>query len=168
MPTNWGLATPCNLSTREIEKVAEAAARAFGYKSTTDLVDLVQKKLFGRIEVVDSLNALVGALQVRKDGHFTIFLPDFTSELKDRFTIAHELGHWILHADMGQRPIEVKRGGDDLGEREADVFATAFLMNASKFKRLKDKGLSDIQLAQEFNVALDDVAFRHALLEASQ
>src|SRR5919198_2119559 len=52
-----------------------------------------------------------------------------------RFTIAHELGHWICHAVEGAnprasycRPIDLTQAADRSLEREANVFAAELLM----------------------------------------
>jgi hypothetical protein len=52
-----------------------------------------------------------------------------------RFTIAHELGHWICHALEGAdpavsycRPIDLTEAADRALEREANVFAAELLM----------------------------------------
>jgi Zn-dependent peptidase ImmA (M78 family) len=52
-----------------------------------------------------------------------------------RFTIAHELGHWICHAQEGARPqpvycrqADLARDADRTLEREANVFAAELLM----------------------------------------
>jgi Zn-dependent peptidase ImmA (M78 family) len=41
------------------------------------------------------------------------------SLVRQRFTIAHELGHFVMHSE---------HGGDEHSEREADVFAATLLM----------------------------------------
>jgi hypothetical protein len=35
--------------------------------------------------------------RVTADGSFQIFLPNYTSRKRDRFTVAHEIGHFFLH-----------------------------------------------------------------------
>jgi Zn-dependent peptidase ImmA (M78 family) len=52
-----------------------------------------------------------------------------------RFTIAHEIGHWICHANEGAQPAPVycrqadlARDADRALEREANVFAAELLM----------------------------------------
>ena len=69
-------------------------------------------------------------------GNFTIFLPAHTSRTRDRFTIAHELGHYFLHyrlaATRGQQVFT--RSGRNQLETEANVFASALLMPATEFE----------------------------------
>jgi hypothetical protein len=52
-----------------------------------------------------------------------------------RFTVAHELGHWICHALEGARtrttfcrPVDVSTAADRPLEREANIFAAELLM----------------------------------------
>jgi hypothetical protein len=54
-----------------------------------------------------------------------------------RFTIAHEIGHWICHCDEGRapssepsycRPVDLTEAADRTLEREANVFAAELLM----------------------------------------
>lgn len=55
--------------------------------------------------------------------------------LRRRFTLAHELGHWICHCLEGQRtdevycrPVDVTEATDRDLEREANVFAAELIM----------------------------------------
>lgn len=54
-----------------------------------------------------------------------------------RFTIAHEIGHWVCHCDEGRapspepsycRPVDLTDAADRALEREANVFAAELLM----------------------------------------
>ena len=68
------------------------------------------------------------ALEPRGDGH-RIVLRGATGEHRRRFTIAHEIGHFVLHP----RRLAPERGGGgnaawQAQEREADQFAAELLM----------------------------------------
>lgn len=56
----------------------------------------------------------------------------FVGPAYQRFTLAHELGHAVLHPDAGgihrDRPLDGVTRSREPGEREADRFATFFLM----------------------------------------
>ena len=54
-------------------------------------LDLLVEMFGGRVEYCDSAEAL----HVRTPSDFTIYVPQFTSSARDRFTIAHELGHLL-------------------------------------------------------------------------
>jgi Zn-dependent peptidase ImmA (M78 family) len=165
--SSYHVAPPCNLSQDAIERLAELTASVWKYEATVDMTELVSR-LSGQIKLVDTLEGVVGALSVKGRQDFVITLPNFSSEVRDRFTIAHELGHFVLHSKLGRIPMEVGRGGNDLGETEADVFAAAFLMNRNTFKKLSEDGYSEIQLAQHFNVSVDDVQLRLRLIRQTE
>lgn len=77
------------------------------------------------------------SLKVDRTGKFAIFLPQFTSQMRDRFTIAHELGHYFLHYRYPKLdgPKVYARGGRNRAETEANVFAAALLMPAAPFEQ---------------------------------
>jgi Zn-dependent peptidase ImmA (M78 family) len=75
-----------------------------------------------------------------------------------RFTLAHELGHAVLHPDAGgihrDRPLDGMTRSREPGEREADRFATYFLMPS---KLLRECFLH--WFGTECFVLTDDTAF---------
>lgn len=81
------------------------------------------------------------ALHVEEPGRFFIFLPRFTSAARDRFTIAHELGHYLLHyilpKESGAKTFG--RGERNRTETEANVFASALLMPKDAFREVWEK-----------------------------
>lgn len=93
------------------------------------------RELGGRVEESRALVA-PEALTVYGPGEFTVHLPLVTSERRDRFTVAHELGHYFLHYLYprleGARSFG--RGGRDRAETEANVFASSLLMPEVKFR----------------------------------
>lgn len=101
-------------------------------------VENVVHRMGGRIDIVpysqwfDNNN---GSIEIRGVRDFTIFIPNFSPTSRDRFTIAHELGHYILHSHFGSRTGILKRSGiDERIEWEANWFAAGFLMPADLFK----------------------------------
>jgi hypothetical protein len=58
-----------------------------------------------------------------------------------RFTIAHEIGHWVLHANMNYHRDRPMNGGERANsarpqaEQEADTFAAELLMPGKALKR---------------------------------
>ena len=75
-----------------------------------------------------------GSLFVDGPRDFRILVSAFTGPERDRFTIAHELGHYVLHSSCGQRRIRASRFGSNPVEWEANWFAAAFLMPKADFK----------------------------------
>jgi len=41
-----------------------------------------------------------GMLKKEENGHFTIYINDTHAQTRQRFTIAHELGHYMLHRNL--------------------------------------------------------------------
>lgn len=95
---------------------------------------------------------------------FEIRLSRFTSPLRDVFTIAHELGHYVLHyphkAPLNEE-VPFYRYGSGPIEAQANRFAAAFLMPADEFTRLrKEFGNDEYRLASHFGVSKPAVAAR--------
>jgi len=95
---------------------------------------------------------------------FEIVLSEYTSPSRDRFTIAHELGHLFLHLRLvkekdNRAAMRATRWIDDTDDQqqraewEANWFAAAFLMPENSFlKTIHNHGLS--YTAAKFNVSL--------------
>lgn len=70
----------------------------------------------------------VSTLIVHGPREFKIRLAPQDGRLRNVFTVAHELGHYILHAKWGEKPLIAYRRDKDRTEWEANWFAAAFLM----------------------------------------
>jgi len=137
------------------------------------------------IEEGDFGSNISGCL-VSKNGKTIIGINKTDSELRKRFTIAHEIGHYILkHSRDG---LFVDRYGSDFSvnfrdentstgdvqqEREANAFAAALLMPKhmlqeelikmqKPFLDLSDEGNNDLiqQMAKKFKVSQSAMTFR--------
>jgi predicted transcriptional regulator len=115
-------------------------------------IDVLLRRLGGAVrQAVDE-----ESLHVRAKGDFTVFVPQLTSMRRDRFTIAHELGHYFLHYLYPKLVGEKRfgRGGRDRAETEANVFASALLMPAERFAAAYRLHSGDVwQLAEQFDVS---------------
>jgi len=157
-PTGW--------SRDAIDSLAAEIAGKLGYKPGGDLRPIV-RKLGGLIEV-DTWESGThsGMLEVQEGGEFTIRLSPFTAELRDRFTIAHELGHYFLHSDAGEIPIKIKREGSSRVESEANWFAAGFLLPLKTFLQAHQKfGGNIAALSARFNVSDSVIATRIKVLK---
>jgi hypothetical protein len=84
-----------------------------------------------------------------------------------RFTIAHELGHWICHALEAAdpsvsycRPIDLTEAADRALEREANVFAAELLMPERPVRQAWAE-LGDVdQIAAQFDVSPSAMRWR--------
>lgn len=156
--------TPGRWTKTSVDQFAGEMFGKFGLTAGGDLSTLI-KKLGGDIKYGwESLDEYAGgSITVRDYNDFTIVLSDMTSHKRDRFTIAHELGHLFLHFGILRksnpkvimRATREKRTGDPDHERaewEANWFAAGFLMPADLF-RDKARELNDNQLATYFDVS---------------
>lgn len=97
-----------------------------------------------------------------------------SSRGRERFSVAHETGHWLLHRGKSFRcradDIVQNYGADIRLEKEADEFASHLLMPTSIFqpaiKAANRPGLNDLQdIAEQFEVSMQAVSIRLATLD---
>jgi Zn-dependent peptidase ImmA (M78 family) len=100
-------------------------------------LDRLLEQIGGRVEVSPMMIAHE-ALTVHGEGNFEIHLPPMTSARRDRFTIAHELGHYYLHyLHLKQtEPKRFFRGSQNRAETQANFFAASLLMPSDLYKRV--------------------------------
>jgi len=84
-----------------------------------------------------------------------------------RFTLAHEIGHWVCHCAgaarqpaMLCRPAQVGGEGGDPLEREANVFAAELLMPAAAVAAAVGRAAPAPELAERFGVSPIAFAWR--------
>ena len=152
---------PTNLNRDSVFRIAERVANQIGYKPGSDLYELIDG-IGGEIHLKDFWaegSSEGGSLEVQDEDDFSIFVPVDTSEVRDRFTIAHELGHYVLHylwqIQVKKKPafkLRASRYGSDRAEWEANWFASAFLMSGAEFKKLSDSYTLG-QLSRHFRVS---------------
>jgi predicted transcriptional regulator len=158
-PTGWSM--------RYIDEQAGRIAEKLDYKPGGDLRAIVAR-LGGEVDVEPWDEASdTGLLQVQQDGRFKIWLSPFTVEMRDRFTIAHELGHFFLHAEAGKKAISIAREGTNRAEREADWFAVGFLLPQQEFiDQWKKWDGNSMILSSHFQVFGSVIASRKSVLES--
>lgn len=116
----------------------------------------------------------VSGLFVLKNNKPFILYNATQSRNRTRFTIAHELGHYILHSK--DRPLFIDKKkvlyrdnnsstGEVLMEREANAFAASLLMPRNLIQNELDKMVSQEEdviqyLADEFQVSTQAMSFR--------
>lgn len=114
---------------------------------------------------------------LRDGNRITIGVNSQTSRRRQRFTIAHELGHWKLHDGRLfvdhtiriNRRNEVSSAATDSEEIQANAFAAALLMPEGWVQRAIDReqerGIDSREdlvqtLAREFDVSTEAMGFR--------
>lgn len=95
----------------------------------------------------------------------------YDSDTRQRFTIAHELGHWILHQKeinedhdivvLYRRPIQTE---NDPLEQEANCFAANLLVPKKFLKEFIKKKLNSKQIANIFGVSESVISFRYGFM----
>lgn len=159
---------PSNLSYEAITRYGERAGehyKVYDPRGKAD-IDALLRILGGRTEVAHDNESM----HVRELGDFTVFVPRLTSPRRDRFTIAHELGHYFLHyARPGMTGEMVfNRGGSDRAETEANFFAAALLMPTVQFAAEWKRTDGDVLvLSRIFDVSPRAVEVRASVLGLS-
>lgn len=148
------------------EKIAlENALTVFSDGDSVDPLFAFAKKLGGKIEYQDAeglAKSEHGSIVVDGPNRFTIHLSKFTGPMRDRFTVAHELGHYFLHSFQGKKPIKAYRSERSAAESQADWFAASLLMPERLVRELWVN--EDIQnaseLAARFHTSLTAAQYR--------
>jgi predicted transcriptional regulator len=130
-----------------IHRFAEEVAKHVGLNPGDPLQSVVER-LGGRISYHSPFvpqGSAPPSIEVESPHKFVIHIPSTTSPQRDRFTIAHELGHLFLHYPMVQKehpgqPMIATRWVDQSdfsqqrAEWEANWFAAGFLMPEAEFR----------------------------------
>lgn len=163
-------AVESRLSKPQIYAFAESIATQLGFSGGDDIHALV-RRMGGKVEIADTLLSdpeQTGSLYVEEPSNFLIVVPSHTSPERDRFTIAHELGHYVLHylwakknnPDLPKRVVAYRKGSDRI-EWEANWFAAAFLMPKQAFHEVfKDCDGDLASIARHFRVSTSAAEIR--------
>lgn len=148
------------------EKITDLPVDPFAIARTHDIV--VQAK-------PDTESGVSGMLLRHGNAFGIVYASDIPSEGFQRFSVAHELGHYFLdgHIDhvLPNDGVHASHAGFSSGdpyEQEADNFAVGLLMPTKPFKKLMGQarlGLTDIESAREASkTSLTSTAIRYAEL----
>ena len=153
----------------KIETAAEELLAKFDIKRIPIPIEEVARALDIRISRAPSRD--FSGLLIRKDGHALIGVNSNEAPVRQRFTVAHELGHFILHPRQDAFvDFRIDRNTKEVKpphERHADMFAAALLMPRKSllrdFRRLAKDGYSEdvtLKLAKQYSVSEDAMRFR--------
>ena len=163
-PITFQEAAPCNWSRADVQRLASTAAKELGF-SPGDNIEQFIERLGGRVTKSDWESAReTGSITVRGPNDFEISLSPMSGDRRSRFTIAHELGHYVLHSYAGKKPLKVQRDGSGPVEWEANWFAAGFLMPEHVFRSKINEGFGDAELAEYFGVSKEAVQIRRQSL----
>ena len=109
-----------------------------------------------------------GMLKKQKDNKFVIYVNGNHSKVRRRFTIAHEIAHFILHrhliSKINNQLVDdtlYRSGLNSIYESAANRFAADILMPWSLVNKAIDSGVSEIEeLAKRFNVSKSAISIR--------
>lgn len=166
------------ISKKVINDTASFINSIFSNNSEVDVpvkIDNIVKGL--NIDLVNyTFDEDISGVLVLNDSHSTIGINQAHSEVRKRFTIAHELGHFVLHKDQGnmfvdkvlyRKSFEGYTVKDERLEREANYFAANILMPANVINRYIETNNidfyedSDLQkMAKAFGVSSSAMTYR--------
>lgn len=110
-----------------------------------------------------------GLLRVEPGQDAEIYVSISDTPQRQRFTIAHELGHYWERTERGDTDYNIveRRGAKyDLHEFYADEFAGALLMPTYEVRRMQSQGANLAKMARHFNLSLPAVKKRLERLES--
>jgi Zn-dependent peptidase ImmA (M78 family) len=163
--------TSKKLSKSKLEEFARQTLKEHGlYRIPVDPVELANK-LNIRVHNAKFSEPNLSGMIARRGNNVSILVNQSEPPYRKRFTIAHELGHSLLHLSsdgelvdyttdlfrIGESDDEVKRI-----EVEANQFAAALLMDAELVKIQWEKTPSMETMAMIFNVSEEAMGYRIA------
>jgi Zn-dependent peptidase ImmA (M78 family) len=111
-----------------------------------------------------------GQLVKRAGQDVEIYLNQYDSEGRRRFTCAHEIGHYVIHAGKDTDEweyVDRRDAASSTGTRSQEIyanqFAAALLMPAQAVRRYAADH-SPVELAAKFDVSLEAMNYRLANL----
>ena len=156
---------PVGVGMAGIQRYAEEVGRILDVQDATGISD-VAAALGGKIHFRGWDQIEDGTIYVHGKADFDICLPTFHSPtIRDRFTIAHEIAHYVLHAGYGKKPIVAMRSSSGRTEWEANWFAAALLMPHERFSSVWDALEGDAEkVASYFGVSNSAAEIRAKVL----
>ena len=143
---------PLGASKAGVQSFAEEVADKLDFSAGDSIEDLVTR-VGGRLVVGTSGfgDQDSGSIIAREANDFDIFVSRHTSLKRDRFTIAHEIGHLVLHLPRikkddpdaymrATRYVDPDDSVQQKAEWEANWFAAAFIMPSAVFTKAFRQG----------------------------
>lgn len=164
------------MANKKIEEQTVALLKELEIKAPPVPIEKVVDSRGVQIKPYDFGDDVSGALLIDKDKSVIGYNP-FEPPVRQRFTIAHEFGHFILHQKQSKSNLFVDKKilyrnqdsstGEIKQEREANTFAAAILMPAFMIHdEVKKQGLEFIdeqsikELANTFKVSQQAMTIR--------
>lgn len=138
-----------------------------GTSPISDMVPLLEKHGF-KLALVSSktskVDAFSSSVEINGIEYYCILIETQNNAFfRQQFSLAHELGHWVLHSGKVQ-PQELDTNEYHIMEDEANTFAANFLLPAVQFKNdiVDDKENLSIycQLKKKWKVSISSMIYR--------
>lgn len=117
-----------------------------GTSPIEDIIEIAETMGFTLINTdyqEDKVDAFGSLNKIDETEYYVIAIDQSGSFYRQQFSIAHEIGHWILHQDLN--PQELDKDEYRVMEEEANKFASAFLLPREAFAAdLSRKLIDDI------------------------
>ena len=149
---------------KDVESVLESARKKGYYvNKSLDIESLIRSFTDVHLEFIDMDGGLSGSL--KNEGDLWIMkINSKHHKNRQRFTMAHELGHYIMHKDKNATFEDTTffRGADhNAMEFAANEFASSVLMPQDDIVELLSKGIRELdELSDEFNVSPSAMKYR--------
>lgn len=144
------------------EQLAQHLLEKHGIKQPHVDVSKVAEQLGIKVHSKD-LDPEVSGTLYRHDHHALIVVNSSESGVRQRFTIAHEIGHYLMHKDQdihidSSQTFFRRTGPSDTRELEANQFAAALLMPKSMLEAERDFNVD--KLAKKYKVSAQAMTYR--------
>lgn len=107
---------------------------------------------------------ILGAIRYDKENKkYTILLNENQDYVQQRFTLAHELGHFFMHKEILEKDelhVDIMYKIEDIDEQDVDYFAGALLMNRMLLEKMYETNQSIRELAEMFEVSISVMTIR--------
>lgn len=120
-----------------------------------DVISVATKLLGLRLQFKPLAESISGCLKLI-DGRWTVYINSDDHPKRQRFTLAHEIAHFVLHRDNVEYDFVDKEffrssSSQDRIEQEANNFAGAILIPKEELKRLVvDKNIRELDVLSDF------------------
>lgn len=137
------------------------------YKIPVDVISIAKSNDIKVFEA--SLDKKIsGAIRYNKStSKFEILINKNDARVRQRFTIAHEIGHFFLHKEMlksDEIHVDILYRMTNEQEKEVDYFAGALLMNKTLLEKAYKDGNSITELSELFDVSVSAMTVRLDIL----
>lgn len=152
----------------QIKNIAEHILKLYCDECPTNIFHIAKQLDLKIYEAIFDRDDVSGMIEARNK---KIYIAKQDSEQRQRFSIAHEIGHYVLHhsGNIDYEQYEHKHIsfrdnaaslGFDIREIEANFFAANLLMPESRIKELFTEGFSLQELAYYMNVSKAAMTYR--------